>query len=96
MVTTESLKQHITEQEYWNEQDGDKFTLNCGSPWDDATSDDRSPGSGNLAQVYVQDGKIHMEWAWNAGYDEHWEFDSVEEFARHYDTFLTEGIDGIN
>lgn len=89
------LKAHLEEQGYWYEENDGRFTVNSSAPWDKPSDEDRKPGSGVLGVLYVADDAVHYEWNWDAGYDEHWKFDSVGEFAEFYARLLELGIDGV-
>ncbi len=94
-MQTADLKAHIEAEGYWHEESNGKFTVNSSAPWDTPSEDDRQPGSGSIGVLYVAGDAVHYEWSWDAGYDEHWVFDSVDEFAEFYARFLAHGIDGV-
>jgi len=98
-MQTVDLKAYIEDNGYWYEEHGGRFIINCSEPYDAPSDGDRNPGSGVLGTLYVENGKLHFECQLyeeiDAGYNEHWTFSTLGEFADFYDRFLAEGIDGV-
>lgn len=91
-LTNADIRHYLEQHQFWHEENDGKFTVNASAPEDQP--EDRDPWVGEIAVIYADSGKVHVEWK-SEGYDEHWTFDTIDEFADFYDRFMTEGIDGV-
>jgi hypothetical protein len=70
------------------------FILNTEEPSTAPANKDFEPGRGVIMTVQVLKYQLLVRWAMDdAGYDETWEFQTVAEFMKFYDKFMTDGID---
>lgn len=91
-LTNADIRHYLEQHQFWYEENDSKFTVNATAPEDQP--EDRDPLVGETAIIYSDNNQIHVEWKW-CGYDEHWTFDTIDEFAEFYNRFLTLGIDGV-
>ncbi len=95
MITTAKIRSFIKRNEFWSEEDAEKFILNCSCPWSTPEPDEREPGSGVLCELWAEHGLVQWTWRWDNGYDEHYTFGSLRTFGRFFRALINEGIDGI-
>lgn len=86
----EKLVAEVEAYKYWHEFNGGKILLNSNAPWDEPF--DRDPAAGEISLLWEEADGVHWAWTWDAGYDEHYVFPTVTEWAVWYSGMVADGI----
>lgn len=90
------LVQQVEAQGYWYSASESTLVLNVQDPSEAPAKRDLTYGRGVIMTVLASPERLLAGWAeYGAGYDEHWEFETVSEFMTFLDKFLEDGIDAV-